>query len=299
MRPVEMSSSAGGAPAPACPSCGAPLPLDFMSHGIRCRHCGAALTMDEGLRAAMRRYVGDVAAAAKGELEARFKAAFYVQNERAAGSIVFGAVGLAIALTGAFVAWSIMRSVEIELPMPYFLILLVMWAGSLAAFARGWGIMYALPSPELLAAVRAVRCSTCGAAMTLSAGQTTGRCEHCGGAALVPSELAVGLLSESRGKAATSVNKEREAFEGAVAKGDRYVPVAVTLVVVTVIGGVLGVIFLGRLPGPGVEAYQLSLSFGLVFGAAFLSMWRSTKRGMRARAELDAKIAELARRIAR
>jgi DNA-directed RNA polymerase subunit RPC12/RpoP len=284
--------------APTCPSCGAPLPLDFASEALTCRHCSAEVRADEGLRAAMRLYVGDVAAAARKELEARFTGAFYLQNEKAARSIIFGTVGIAIALTGAIVAWSITRFFQMDLAAPYFAALMLAWGASLWAFSRGWGIMYAIPTPKELASARAVRCSACGAASAVTAGAPTSQCRHCQSTLLVPSELAQSLLSESRERATASKASERGALGSATRAGDQYVTPALALVFTTVPIGVVAVIWIGNPEGPRVPLSALWLSFAVLFAIAIAFMWRATARTMDTKRELDARLDALAARVA-
>lgn len=269
-----------------------------MSPSLQCQHCGAAIEVDARLRAAMRAYLGDVAGAVQKELNARFTGAFYLLNEKASKLIVFGAVGLAISITGALMAWILTGAFNQDLAMPYFGVLVAAFALSLAAFARGWDIMFSIPSIEALAAVRVAHCSGCGALSQFPAGQPAVRCRSCSSSLLVPSELAESLLSESRDRARRAGNRELEAWNAATSAGDRLVPAALVLVFASVGIGMGVVLAYGNPGGPAVSRGFFVLILGALFAAGIGVMARSTVRGSRAKRNLDDRIANLSRRVA-
>jgi hypothetical protein len=283
--------------APSCPGCGATLPIELGDDAVRCRHCAKVVPIDAALRGAMLDYVGDVAASAKKEIFARFHAAFYRQNEKAANSIVFGAIGFATFLTFAFVGWAITRQVPMGIPNLYFGILLGGWGLSLAAFARGWAIMYALPSLEALAAIGIVQCGGCGAMRDFKAGEATGDCAFCKSRLVVPFALAASLLASSRADEKRASVERGRSLEKAALAGDRLVGLAVFLVFAVVVVAVVVVLAIGRPAGGEVARGAMWLSFLGAFAIAFAFMWRSTARGMRKRAEVDAMVEVLVERV--
>jgi len=255
------------------------------------------LRIDEGLRAAMLRYIGDASRALRAEVTARWAGAFYMQNAKAAGVTVFGAVGIAISATFALVAWFILGSIQIDLPLLYFLLLSIAWAGSLFAFARGWLIMFALPTPEQLAAVHAAHCSNCGATSGFPAGEAISRCRYCNSNLLVPSALAQSLLNEVHARAHASAQHEGDAWNHAVAMGDKHIPLALALVFGSIPATVAIVAFVGQTDGPAVSRGVLALVFVLLFALALVVMVRANVRMRRAKDALDARVAVLAKRI--
>lgn len=268
-----------------------------MRDALTCRHCDASLSVDARLRAEMRAYVGDVAGAARKELEARFNAAFYALNEKASNAIIFGAVGFAIAATAAFMAWILTGAFNVDLALPYFGIVVAAFSLSIAAFAYGWHILYSIPPPEALAAVRVAHCSGCGALQTFEAGQPAARCRSCESSLLVPSELAQSLLAESLDRERGAGEREAEALGRAVKSGDRLIPGALALVFVSVPLGVVVVIIAGNPSGPAVSRGGLLLSLAAVFALGVGFMARSTARGARAKRALDERNAAFARRV--
>jgi hypothetical protein len=295
---ATLGSMAPEASAPTCRGCGAPLPIALSCEEIRCRHCNAAVPLDQELRQAMLAYVGDVVDAAKREMNARFDAAFFVQNQRATGFIIGGTVGLAIFLTGAFVAWSITRQSSWGIPLVYLGILLGGWGLSLLAFAVGWHIMYDIPPLARMAAVGVVRCGGCGAVQAMEAGEVQVACRHCKSHLLVPCTLA-GSLLEATKTSAEEVQRERErSLQHATSSGDRLVLPAQIFIIATTVAAVLGVLWIGRPQGVEVSSGVMWLAFLALFLVALAVLVWSTKRGMRRRDEIDKEIAELVRRAA-
>jgi hypothetical protein len=91
---------------------------------------------------------------------------------------------------------------------------------------------------------------------------------------------------------------EAEAWDRATAAGNRLVPLAVTIVFVTVILGTITVIALGQIGGPEVPNILLVLGYGLLLVLAVFLMSRATARARQARVHLDALIEPLAKRAA-
>ncbi|MDC3958385.1 zinc ribbon domain-containing protein [Polyangium jinanense] len=283
--------------APTCPACGAPLPIELGDARVRCRHCGAVTPLDEGLRRAMLAYVGDVVAVAKKELQARFVAAFYEQNAKAAKPVIFGVIGFATFLTFAFVAGLITGEVNMGLPLLYFGILFGGWVLSLAAFTRGWGVMYDIPDIETLAATGIVRCDGCGAMHSFRAGEAVSDCKHCRSRLLVPFALAASLLGEARASKDRADREQAQSYDRAANAGDRLVGVSVFLVFFGILAAMVTVIAIGRPEGPEVTRTEMWLSFLGTFVLSIVFMVRSTKRGMQKRQEMDAQVDALARRV--
>jgi LSD1 subclass zinc finger protein len=269
-----------------------------MSPSLQCRHCGAAIEVDARLRAAMRTYLGDVAAAVRKELNARFTGAFYLLNEKASKSVIFGAVGLAISMTAALMAWILTGAFNQDLALPYFGVVVAAFTASLAAFARGWDIMFSVPSLEALAAVRVAHCSGCGALSQFPAGEPAVRCRSCNSSLLVPSELAESLLAESRDRARLSGDREAEAFSAATSSGDRLIPAALVLIFASVAAGMGVVLAFGNPRGPAVSRGSFLLVLGVIFTVGIAVMTRSTARASRARRALEDRIGALAGRVA-
>lgn len=284
------------AQAPSCPRCGAPLPLRLATDSIECAACGAPTALDDGLRHQLRAYVGNVASLVRAELEARFEAAFFDQNERAARSIIGGAVVMAIFLTGALVAASITSQFQMGVPLVYFCVLVVGWVVSLATFARGWHVMYDFPGLDELRDVQLVRCGRCGACEAVAPGQANPACSHCRSHLLVPCSVAASFLETAHTRTRRSRARREQSRSAAVFAGDRLAVIATVGVVVVVFASIGVVLGLGRIEGPELSRSTLGLSFLLPFVVAFASMWRSTRRGMARKAEFDAAIATITRR---
>lgn len=292
--------SSPDAPAPeasvlACRSCGSPLPITLAQGSIRCGVCGADTPIDPAYRASLRASLGDLAVVARRELEARFEAAFYEQNEKAARPIVAGAVGLANALAGMFVAWAITRQFGMGIPVVYFAPLVAVWALSWLAFARGWHVLFAIPDVSEVARVALVRCGRCGAVQVASSAPCT--CGHCRSDLLVPCELAASLLASSRAASQRAVVDAAEGLARARHAGDRLVGVSVATVVVVTFGSIGLVLAVGRGPGPDLPSPTAWLVFLGVFVLALASMVASTLHGRRQRARLDAAIQATLRRL--
>ncbi|MBL9024631.1 MAG: hypothetical protein JNL21_20715 [Myxococcales bacterium] len=275
---------------PICSSCGAPIAIDLEAASIRCLACGTDLAVDGALRGAMLRYVGDSRAALKKDLEARFVAGFYRQNELAATSFILGSVGVAISLTGLLLASVVTKAFATKLSWILFVVLAGAWLSSLAAFVRGWTLVFAPMTPERLRLMETAICSGCGATCGFAAGQASRKCRHCGGTSLVPSHLADRLLASVRAAADQSAAGERAALGRASEAGDRWIVPSVVTVVAVVVCSVVAIAVWGQPAGFALPTSALGALFALSFAAALPRLVGSVRDAGRARRALDSLI---------
>ncbi len=271
-----------------CASCGAPLPISLVSSEIVCTSCAARHAVDAELRQRLNAYSYDARALIHAELEARFHAAFFVQNERAAGPLLVGVVGSALMLVVGGLAVGVASHDPAGLPVSVLTLAFIPWAAFIASACRGWWLMFAIPRPEALLAFAVARCAQCGAVRTFSAGSATGTCEHCQGTLLVPVQLAAQLLRETGVRAAAAASTKRDALRAAEAAGHRFVQPLVLLVVLGVpvlLGLFAALVLLGgpRLPAAaGLTAMALPVVIAVPF------VIRAPLAGARRRGEVDA-----------
>lgn len=258
-----------------------------------CRHCGATTDLGGDLRDAMRAYVGDVRAAIRADLEARFVASFYAQNMLATRDVVAGVCGVAMALMGLFMAYVLSSVFGSGIWWGYAAALVGFWLLSVLAFARGWRTMFALPAPAALAALESAVCSACGGATAFPAGDAAQQCRHCSSTLLVPSHLARSLLYRVKGAAETSTGAREDALSTAVGTGAGYVKPAVGMIVVVVVMAVIGVAVFGQPSGATVGAGWIGAAFLAVFVAALPTFVSATRRAAEARSELDRLMAQV------
>ena len=272
---------------PTCASCGAPVPIEIEAAKVRCAACGTDLAVDGALRAAMLRYVGDTRAALKKDLEARFVAGFYRQNELAATSFVLGSVGVALALTGLLLAFLVTKAFATKLSWVVFVVLAGAWLSSLVAFLRGWSLIFAPMTPERLLVMETAICAGCGATCGFTAGQAARKCRHCGGSALVPSHLADRLLAQVRAVADRSAAGESVALDRATEAGNRWVVPSVVGVVVVVVASVVSIAIWGQPAGLALPTWALGALFAISFAACLPRLVGAVRDAGRARRALD------------
>jgi predicted RNA-binding Zn-ribbon protein involved in translation (DUF1610 family) len=195
--------------APSCDGCGAPLPVELLAESIRCASCASIVRIDAALRAHMRAYVSASRRAQIGELVARRMAVLHSQNERATGITLYGTLG--VALAGAGWLLLLVSGAARAVPLAGLGALMIVTFAALAALARGFTIMLEPPTLARLMAMKAARCNGCGAFVAFEAGRPTLKCRHCGGTALVPSELAWSLLREVQSQEAGALCRAHDA----------------------------------------------------------------------------------------
>ena len=161
--------------------------------------------MDPVLLRAMRDYVGDVREFLEREVTARFITAFYQQNSKAKRPIIFGAVGFAYIVIPVV---AVLSGSGRTFPMSLAGVIALLWVSSIAAFAYGWAVMFAVPSPTALAAQQVVQCANCGSMRTVTAGSPVDRCRSCDGTILVPTDVAGELLARSAGASAEALRRQ-------------------------------------------------------------------------------------------
>jgi hypothetical protein len=244
----------------------------------------------------MSAYVRDATKALADDLEARFHAAFFRQNERATADIVVGVVTLAVSLTGLFMAYVVTRAFGVGLSLVFAAILVVGWAVAIFAFARGWRTMFAVVSPAALAAYEATICSGCGATTAFAPAEVGRRCQHCSSTLLVPSAVAERLLGVARERSIEAGAARSGAWTDATRAGGRWVAPSVVAVVTVVVVAVFGVAFAGQPGGPRVDVAWVALAFASIFAAAIPVFVRATRGAANARRELDALIASAGQR---
>jgi hypothetical protein len=162
---------------------------------LRCEHCGASQPIEAGLAEALASAVADYAVAAEAELRARWVAAFYANNERAAKLVIFSVVVIAPLV----LVWWFLLGIDAAPSVPSWLALVAVSIAPLGAFARGLRIMHEMPSLRALALVSTLRCASCGGWSALLAGKAADRCTYCGAQRLVPLTLLGSAIDLVRG----------------------------------------------------------------------------------------------------
>lgn len=238
----------------------------------------------------MLRYVGDVHAARKRDLEARFQARFYRQNQLATRDFILGTLGVAISLTALFMAFILTRSFATDLSAVLAGALLAAWVVSLWLFSRGYRTLFDVVTPEDLATFETAICAGCGATTGFAPGQATRKCKHCSGAVLVPSEIGRSLLAQVVDASRDAAHTRDASLRQATAAGDAWVLPSVAGVCALVAGGVSYFAVRGQPEGATIAVGWVGAAFALTFAAALPAMVRATRRAAHARAELDQRV---------
>lgn len=282
----------GEAVVPGCARCGAPLAIDPNAEGVLCAHCGQDHRVDDALRARMLAYVGEIAAAAQGELKARWVALFYENNHAATGPFVVGAVGVSIAV----VAWMGLLAIG-TVSLPTLLGSVLVTAACTAALGWGFRRVFAMPTMAALERFESVRCAGCGGYSAFAAGKPVSACAYCGGHRLVPTRVVSSAIAHARAASREAGERVGKEWDRAVAAGDRLVLPMVALVVMAVVVGMpaLGALELmvlrDVLPLPAGVGLALVLAHAGVEGALAV---RAMMRTSGARVALEREVARLA-----
>lgn len=204
--------------APVCAGCGAPLPIDPRAPQIACGHCRRLHRVDEALRARLLGYVGGYERAVRQELEARWKAAHFQRERRAANAVIVGAVATA----AAFAVWLLLM-IAGAVSIVLLSICIVATIVASAVFGLGIRVLFGAPSRDELLRLASARCGRCGAYCAFAAGQAVSTCSHCGATGLIPTHLAEALLEHARQQAERAGRAERDALRAAVAASHRFI----------------------------------------------------------------------------